>query len=58
MAYPVPDNEDERLRELARYNILDTPPEESFDRITRLAAELFDAPIALVSFIDRDRQWL
>lgn len=58
MAYPVPKNEDERLRALARYDILDTPPEESFDRITRLAAELFDAPIALVSLVDRDRQWL
>ena len=37
--------------------ILDTPPEERFDRYTRIAAELFDVPVALVSLIDRDRQW-
>jgi GAF domain-containing protein len=37
--------------------LLDSPPEERFDRITRLAAALFDVPIALVSLIDTDRQW-
>ncbi len=58
MAYPVPEHEAERMRELVRYDILDTPPEESFDRISRLAADLLDVPIALVSLIDRDRQWI
>jgi PAS domain S-box-containing protein len=47
----------ERLQELYRYDLLDTPPEEAFDRITDLAAFLFDAPTALVSLIDADRQW-
>jgi diguanylate cyclase (GGDEF)-like protein len=38
-------------------NILDTPPEERFDRLTRVARRLFDAPIALMSLVDEDRQW-
>ena len=46
-----------RLEELRRYNILDTDPEPAFDRITRLAAHLFDAPTAIVNFIAADRQW-
>lgn len=47
----------ERLRALRRYDILDSPPDGSFDRITRLAAELLDVPIALVSLVDEDRIW-
>jgi len=47
----------DRLEALHRYRILDTAPESSFDRITRLAAHLFDVPSALVNFIDTDRQW-
>jgi PAS domain S-box-containing protein len=46
-----------RLGRLLDYDVLDTAPEHSFDRLTRLAAELFDAPIALVSLIDAERQW-
>ena len=46
-----------RLAALQSYAVLDSAPEEVFDRLTELAAELFDAPIALVSLIDRDRQW-
>lgn len=49
--------EADRLAELARYGILDSPPEEAFDRVTRIAAAAFDAPMALVSLVDRDRQW-
>ena len=49
--------EDERLRALYRYDVLDTPPEESFDRITRLAKLALQAPMAMVSLVDRDRQW-
>lgn len=54
---PVPDNEVERVIELRALEILDTPPEERFDRITRLAQRIFDVPIALVSLVDEDRQW-
>ena len=47
----------DRLRALRRHDVLDTPPEEDFDRITRLAASLLDVPYALINFIDADRQW-
>ncbi|GEM_PF-342437 len=54
---PIPPNEIERLMSLRVLNILDTPSEERFDRITRLAAKYFNVPIAYVSLIDKDRQW-
>jgi GAF domain-containing protein len=52
-------HEDEmaRLDAVRRYEILDTPADQSFDRITALAAELFDVPIALVTIVDHDRIW-
>src|SRR5215468_9418192 len=53
----VPENERERLVALRSYRILDTGPEERFDRLTRLAARLFDKEIALVSLVDEARQW-
>jgi CheY-like chemotaxis protein len=53
----MPENEDARLAALKKLKILDTDPEERFDRITRIASESFDVPIALVSLVDRDRQW-
>lgn len=49
--------EAERLRTLNNYEILDTPREGNFDRITKLAATLLRVPIALVSVVDRDRIW-
>jgi diguanylate cyclase (GGDEF)-like protein/PAS domain S-box-containing protein len=55
--FPIPADERERLEELYRYEILDTPSEEFFDRLTKLAAQAFDVPIALISLVDRDRQW-
>lgn len=54
---PIPANDDERLRALRELLILDTPPEERFDRIVEFAASEFDMPIALISLIDRERQW-
>jgi len=50
-------SEQDRLQALHDLGILDTPPDERFDRLTRLASKLFDAPIALVSLVDSDRQW-
>lgn len=50
-------DEAERLRVLHGYEIVDTPSEESFDRITRLAQKLFGAPISLVTFIDDRHAW-
>jgi diguanylate cyclase (GGDEF)-like protein len=52
-----PENESIRLDTLRSLNILDTKPEERFDRLTRLAKRLFGTPIVLVSLIDADRQW-
>jgi GAF domain-containing protein len=49
--------EAKRIHALRAYNLLDTPPEERFDRLTRLARRLFDVPIALVSLVDVNRQW-
>ncbi|CAN5408997.1 hypothetical protein BH10PSE5_BH10PSE5_06670 [soil metagenome] len=46
-----------RLQALDDYDVLDSAPEEAFDRLTRLAADLFDAPIALISLVDAERQW-
>lgn len=57
MQAPIPANEDKRLLALHRYDILDTPVEDAFERITRLAAKIFQAPIALTTLVDRDRQW-
>ena len=49
--------ESRRLAALHALAILDTPPEERFDRITRLAALVLDVPIALISLVDADRMW-
>ena len=54
---PMPDNEAERLAAVHSYRILDTAPEVEFDVTTRVAASLFDAPIALVALMDQDRRW-
>ena len=53
----LPDNEAARVAALHSMRILDTPRENRFDRYTRIAARLFDMPIALISLVDRDRQW-
>lgn len=52
-----PDNEASRVASLCGLAILDTPPEERFDRISRIAQHHFKVPIALVSLVDSERQW-
>lgn len=54
---PLPSDEAARLLDLARYDILDTPAEEAFDRVTRLAARLLSVPIAILNFVDETRHW-
>ena len=49
--------ETERLKALKRYDILDSPPDGSFDRITALASRMFNMPIALITLVDADRIW-
>ncbi len=56
-AAELPLNEDERLAAVRRFEILDTPPDGAFDRITALASRAFDVPIAIVSVVDTDRIW-
>ena len=53
----IPQDEESRLKALRSLNILDTPPEERFDRYTRMAKRMFGVPIALVSLVDENRQW-
>ena len=57
MSAPIPENEAERLAALRRYEVLDTPAEDAFDRIARIAAAYLKVPIALVSLVDESRQW-
>lgn len=53
----IPDNEETRLKTLKSLDVLDTQPEERFDRLTRMSKRLFGVPIALVSLVDENRQW-
>ena len=55
--YPIPLNGQRRQAELYGFEILDTLPEEAFDRITALASSIFDVPVAIVSLVDKDRHW-
>ncbi len=50
-------SQDNRLEALHRYDILDTEPEEAFDRLTRLGVQLFDVDVAFVAFVTDERQW-
>ena len=54
---PLPADEDERLNALRELLLLDTPPEERYDRLARFAAEQLDMPIALLTLVDGQRQW-
>ena len=52
-----PKNEELRMAAVGRYEILDTPPDGAFDRITGLAARIFKVPIATITVVDQDRIW-
>ena len=54
---PLPSTDAARLRALAEYAILDTEHEDSFDQLAVLAARLCSAPMAVVNFLDAERQW-
>ncbi|TCU62969.1 excisionase family DNA binding protein [Bradyrhizobium sp. R2.2-H] len=56
-SFPFPDNEGQRLLALERSGLVDTPPEDSFDRLTWLAARSLDAPVALLTMLTPTRQW-
>ena len=53
----IPENETHRMAAVRRYDILDTPPDGAFDRITTIAARRFDVPISIISIVDHDRIW-
>lgn len=53
----IPENETQRMAAVRRYDILDTPPDGAFDRITTIAARRFEVPISIVSIVDHDRIW-
>lgn len=53
----IPENETQRMAAVRRYDILDTPPDGAFDRVTAIAARRFDVPIAIISIVDHDRIW-
>ncbi|MBA6289250.1 PAS domain S-box protein [Colwellia sp. MB3u-4] len=55
--FPITKNEQQRIMALKRYAVSDTPSEEVFDRITRLASAFLNVPIALISLVDDSRQW-
>ena len=55
---PIPRDDDQRLRALGELGVLDTAPEPAFDRLVRLAALVTRAPIACLTFVDRDRTWI
>ncbi|HEY9510614.1 MAG TPA: GAF domain-containing protein [Verrucomicrobiae bacterium] len=57
MNAPLPSTEKKRLKVLWQYDVLDTVPEAVFDDLTELAARICEAPIALISLVDEDRQW-
>lgn len=53
----IPEDEDLRIAAVGRYEILDSPPDGAFDRITKLAARIFKVPIATITIVDSDRIW-
>ena len=56
-AYPIPADEEQRLRDLERHGVIGLASDEHFDRIVELASSIFQAPMSLISLVERDRQW-
>jgi PAS domain S-box-containing protein len=54
---PIPANDAERVKALRRYAILDTEPEQNYDDLTTLAAEICQTPFSTITLVDADRQW-
>jgi len=52
-----PTQDDKRVQKLHDYNVLDTPPELDFDELVELVAQICQVPTAIISFVDKDRQW-
>ena len=57
LSYPIPADEAQRLRELERYGIVDSPSDAQFERIVELATLIFEVPITAISLVEKDRQW-
>src|SRR4051812_22692150 len=57
IAAPIPVDDAERLEALRSLDLLDTAPEERFDRITRVLSMVMNVPMAYISLVDSDRQW-
>jgi len=55
---PKHEKEEERLKYLESYQIMDTPAEDDFEELTSLAAAICEVPIALITFVDKDRLWI
>lgn len=53
----IPENEEQRIEQLYRYQMLDTQPEQVFDDLTKLAAQICDCKISVISLVDHNRQW-
>ncbi|MGS2722395.1 sensor domain-containing diguanylate cyclase [Porticoccus sp. GXU_MW_L64] len=58
MTYPIPENEEARIKSLAEYQLLDTLPEQEYDDIVQIAAQVCGTAISGVALIDADRCWL
>ena len=57
MKAPIPQDEEARLERLRQYQVLDTAAEQAFDDITKMAADVCQTPVSLLTFVDRNRQW-
>ena len=58
MNYPIAENEEQRIQALEELGQLDSPAEERFDRLTRLARDHFDVPYSMITMLDRNLQWI